>query len=216
MTTGAALDPLEAIRQERLGLCDYLQTLTPEEWEGESLCQGWTVKDVVAHLTTSTRTTLKDIAVGMVRARGDFDRMEMDRALAIAGRFTPQELTAQIRQTAGSAARAPFSSPLDPLADILIHGQDIARPLGHERPIDPVRAIAALDHVATSRWYGTRERFDGLHVTATDAAWALGTGELTVEGSIADILLVSTGRAVALSGMTGAGAPVLADRLRRP
>lgn len=57
MTAEPAFDALEATRRERLDLCDHLDTLGPEQWQVPSLCDGWTVKDVVAHLTTSTRTT---------------------------------------------------------------------------------------------------------------------------------------------------------------
>ncbi|MCP2197825.1 hypothetical protein LX90_001489 [Lentzea flava] len=69
------------------------------------------------------------------------------------------QLIAQIRETAASPKRAPGAAPIDPLVDFLVHGQDIARPLGRvrEMPLEPARA--ALDHVMKSPFYGARKRF---------------------------------------------------------
>ena len=67
---------------ERLELCAWLEELTASDWAATSLCAGWSVHDVVAHLTTSTRTSLFDFVGGMVRYRGNFDRMEAERAKA--------------------------------------------------------------------------------------------------------------------------------------
>ena len=62
-------------RAERLGLADFLDDLDDHEWTAESLCPGWTVLDVLAHLTLSTRVTLGATIAGIVRARGDWNRM---------------------------------------------------------------------------------------------------------------------------------------------
>lgn len=213
MPEPSAPDLLEATRRERLELCGFLDMLTPQQWQAASLCPGWTVMDVVAHLTTSTRTGIRDMAVGMIRARGDFDRMEHGRAVALSRTTTPQELVGMLRDTAGSAARAPFTSPVDPLLDVLVHGQDVSRPLGRPRPMAPGRAVPALDHAVASRWYGARERFVGLRLDATDADWAHGDGDRIVSGPVADLLLVATGRPAGLPVLVGSGTTVLADRL---
>jgi uncharacterized protein (TIGR03083 family) len=41
----------QAIDEERLRLAEVLDQLTEKEWRHQSLCEGWTVCDVVAHLT---------------------------------------------------------------------------------------------------------------------------------------------------------------------
>lgn len=213
MTTEPTFDPLDATRRERLNLCDHLDTLTSEQSNVPSLCSGWTVKDVVAHLTTSTQTTLGGLTVGIIRAGGNFDRMERMRALALSERFTTAELVETLRRTAGSASRAPFSSPLDPLLDVLVHGQDITRPLDQPRPMVLERAEPALEHAVTSRWYGAKARFDGLRIQSTDTSWAVGDGQLHVAGPTADLMLVATGRPAGLSALKGSGVAVLANRL---
>lgn len=186
------------VRDERLSLADFLDGLDEHEWRVDSLCQGWTVHDVAAHLTLSTRTTLRMVVREAVRARGSFDRMEATLARERAARFSPAELVAQLRETAGSAHRTPGAGPLDPLVDALVHGQDVARPLGRARvmPLEP--AVAALDHVKDSRFYGARRRFRNTRLVATDRDWSAGTGPHEVRGPVAELLMAATGRDAAV------------------
>src|SRR5256885_14810123 len=44
------LESRRIMRDERRDLRRFLPTLTPEQWQTPSLCRGWTVRDVVAHL----------------------------------------------------------------------------------------------------------------------------------------------------------------------
>ncbi|WP_082309952.1 maleylpyruvate isomerase family mycothiol-dependent enzyme [Nonomuraea sp. SBT364] len=191
------------VRAERLGLDDH-------EWRADSLCSGWTVHDVAAHMTLSTRTTPLVVLRGVIRARGDFNRMVADLARERAARFGRAELVAQLRESAGSARRTLGAGPLDPLVDALVHGQDIARPLGRTRemPVEP--AAAALGHVLTSSFYGARERFRDTRLTATDCAWSAGDGPREVRAPVADLLLAATGRP------TGKPAPPAPAATARP
>ena len=201
-----------AIRSERLDLCSYLEAVGPDAWSTPSLCGDWTIHEVVAHLTLSTRESWRDFLVGMIRHRGNFDRLVAAQARARAARFSPSELIEQLRVSAESTARAPGSGPLDPLLDLLVHGQDIARPLGHERRPPTDSAIAALDHALTSRWYGARRRVAGVRLVASDAEWANGTGP-EVHGPLSAFLLVATGRPAGLEDLVGDGLVTLTPRL---
>ena len=81
----ALLPPPEieaAVRAERLRLGDYLTDLDAADWDVRSLCTAWTVREVVAHLTTATRATIRSLLVHAIKARGNFDRMEADQAHA--------------------------------------------------------------------------------------------------------------------------------------
>jgi uncharacterized protein (TIGR03083 family) len=206
---------LSWVTAERLGLADFLADLDDHEWKVASLCAGWTVHDVVAHLTLSTRSTFLGTVRDAIRARGDFNRMEADQARRRSARFGPAELVEQFRETAGSARRALGSRPLDPLVDVLVHGQDIARPLGRVREMSAERAIAALDHVRTdtSPAYGARKRLRGTRLVATDVEWSAGDGSDEVRGPVGDLLLLATGRAAGLAGLSGPGAERIAATL---
>ncbi len=206
-------DPLVAVEIERIDLCRLLDTLDDTQWAAPSLCDGWTVTDVVAHLTTSTRTGLRDMLASMVRARFDFERAEADTARRIAGTTDPATLVQMLRDHAGLGKHAPGSSTLDQLLDVIVHAQDIARPLDIDHPIHPARAIPALDHALASRWYGAKRRFADVRLAATDTEWASTSGDHNLEAPLADLLLLATGRAAGLADATGAGAAVVAERL---
>lgn len=200
------------VEQERLDLADLLDDLGPEEWARPSLARGWTVQDVVAHLTLTTRLSPLAAVTGVLRARGDLNRMIGDSARARAAQYTPAELVAQLRETAGSARRPLGTQPPDPLVDMLVHGQDIARPLGRTREMPSPAVAAALDHAWGSSFYGARKRFAGLRLRATDLDWSAGEGE-EVRGPAGDLLLLATGRPAGLDALDGPGVTQAAARM---
>jgi uncharacterized protein (TIGR03083 family) len=188
-----------AIDAERSSLADLLDELTEEEWNHLSLCEGWRVRDVAAHLTFAT-ARVRDVAGPVLRARGNFDRMVCDSAVDRATAPTA-ELVAAIRAMVGSRRRAPGVTHLEPLIDVLVHGQDVAVPLGRRRAMPLDAAAAAATRVWTMRWpftiaFGARRRLAGLRLEATDADWAAGTGD-RIEGPVEGLLLLLTGRVAA-------------------
>ncbi|WP_328989695.1 maleylpyruvate isomerase family mycothiol-dependent enzyme [Kribbella sp. NBC_01245] len=201
-------------KAERLSLADFLEELREDEWQADSLCAGWTVRDVAAHMTMSTRTTWSVVLKTVFRARLSFDRMETILATERARRFTPAELIAQLRETAGSPHRTPGAGILDPLLDALVHGQDIARPLGRVRrmPIEP--AIHAANHVIGSKFYGAHRRLRDTRLVATDCDWSAGTGTQDLRGPLADLILVATGRPAGLPTLTGTATSRLTTTLK--
>jgi uncharacterized protein (TIGR03083 family) len=139
--------------------------------------------------------------------------MVADDARARAAAFPPDVLVGQLRANAGSPHRPFGSRPIDPLVDALVHGQDIARPLGRPRPMPADRAVPALEHVLGSRWYGARKRFRGVRLVATDGDRSFGDGSAELRGPAGDLLLVATGRPSGLGALTGDGVDLVVDRL---
>ncbi len=186
-----------AVDRERLDLADLLDDLTAAEWDRPSLCAGWRVRDVAAHLALA-QTGPARAAVDLARAGGSLRRMIHDTAVRHA-QHPPAVLTARIRGMAGSRRTAPGVTPLEPLLDVLVHGQDIAVPLGRERHMPVEAAGTAATRVWTMPWpmNTTFPRVRGVRLVATDATWAAGEGEL-VEGPIAALLMVLTGRTEAV------------------
>jgi uncharacterized protein (TIGR03083 family) len=192
---------------ERRSLADLLDGLSEEQWAHPSLCAGWRVRDVAAHLTLA-HTGPGGAAVGMVRARGSFDRMVHDTARRHAAVPTAQ-LVAELRGMAGSRRRAPGVSHLEPMLDLLVHGQDIALPLGRVRAMPVAAAAAAATRVWTMGWpmsraFRARARLRGLELVATDTGWRAGEGR-RVEGPVEALLLLLTGRSAALDRLAGPG-----------
>src|SRR5215470_1792805 len=90
----------QVIDEQRLSLAGLLEQLSDEEWRQPSLCTGWTVRDVAAHLTLQQLGPGGVIAM-MARWRGSMDRTIHYAARRRAARPTGQ-IIAEIRDMAGS------------------------------------------------------------------------------------------------------------------
>lgn len=97
-----------------------------------------------------------------------------------------------------------------------MHGQDIAIPLGRRRdmPLEAAAVAATRDWTMGFPFYA-RRRLAGLRLDATDVDWSVGQGAV-VEGPIAALLLVLTGRPAGLAALSGDGMADLTSRLCTP
>jgi uncharacterized protein (TIGR03083 family) len=206
----AAVDA--AVSAERRRLADSVADLTDEQWATPSLCTAWTVRDVIAHLTVTTRLTVPRLLRAAVRARGSFDRMEVDLAAQRAAAYTTAELVAQLRESADSTRRFPGSTPMDPLMDLVVHAQDVARPLDRRHVSPPDVVAACLAYVATNRFMGGPQRLAGVRLVSADTGWTSGDGA-ELRGPDVDLLLVAAGRRAGLDALDGPGTAVVAGRL---
>src|SRR4030088_2117198 len=191
----------QTIDEERLSLAGFLEDLTAEDWETASLCAGWRVRDVAAHLTLAHIGMLPAI-LATARARGNFNRMIRDTAVRQA-RLPAGQYAVLLRGMAGSRKTAPGVTCLEPLTDVLVHGQDMAIPLGRTRPIPAPAAATAATRVWAMGWpFHAQRKLAGLSILATDHPWSAGQGP-HIEGPIAAILLLLTGRPAALPQLSG-------------
>jgi uncharacterized protein (TIGR03083 family) len=183
----------DTIHHERDRLRELLRSLDHAEWDQPSLCAGWQVRDVAAHTISSSDYSVVDMVTGVIRARGDFNRL-MDRLAREQGARPVEDIIARYERQATSRRRPPGTKPQDPLVDVLVHSQDIAIPLGrdHPMPMEPAREAAAF---VWSRGfpYDAQRKHAGTRFVATDVDFTAGEGE-TVEAPIAAILLRMTGR----------------------
>jgi len=192
------------IAEQRRGLADLLQGLTAEQWRTPSLCTGWSVRDVAAHVALAPQPPgLGSMLVEGVRARGSFDRLNHDLAVRHATRPTDR-IVAELREHADSRRLPAVTSYRNIVPDILVHGQDIAIPLGLPHPVPVPAAVAGATRVWRMGWpFWARRRLGDVRLVATDADWTAGQGR-EVRGPIDAILLLLTGRAAtALPRLTG-------------
>jgi uncharacterized protein (TIGR03083 family) len=197
-------DVWELVHRERRALVDDLEGLTPEQWEVPSLCGGWTVHDVAAHLVDNARTTRLGIVVAMVRARFDFDRQN-DTGVAREKGATPAETLDRLRAVAERRTTPP--APLDSrLVEEVVHGEDVRRPLDVSRDYPTETVERALAHqLRTSVGLGGgKQRAAGLRLVATDVDWSHGEGA-EVSGPLVSLLMAVSGRGGALDDLTGPG-----------
>ena len=197
-----------AIHAQRAALADILDTLTEAEWAHDSLCAGWTVRDVAAHVISSADAGIGEIVTAMLRARGNFNRCMFDVAKRRSARPTAQ-IVADYRRLGGSRRHPPGTTKWDPLVDVLVHTQDIVRPLGRVRPMPPELAAAAGHYLWGKGFpYHAQQRLGGLRLTATDVDFAVGTGA-PVSGPMGSVLLLLAGRTASIPELTGEGVGVL-------
>ncbi|AQA06538.1 hypothetical protein BVC93_19575 [Mycobacterium sp. MS1601] len=191
------------IDRERADLAEQLDTLTDEQWATGSLCDGWTVRAVAAHLTHS-QLSAPHMLTAMVRSGFRFNTM-MQQLVTADGR-APDQLVAGLRAAVGSRRRPPGTTPTDPLMDVLVHGQDIAIPLGIDRPMPAPAACVVAKHLWRMRFpMNPRRALRGVRLVAVDADFAVGDGEL-VTAPIRDLVLVLSGRR-ALSALSPGATP---------
>ncbi|MBU2695496.1 maleylpyruvate isomerase family mycothiol-dependent enzyme [Pimelobacter sp. 30-1] len=198
------------VHAERAALVADLAEVDAARWETPSLCPGWSVHDVVAHLIDNARTTRLGIVRAMVRARFDFDRQNADGVRRERG-ATPAETLDRLRAVVTRTTTPP--APLDSrLVEEVVHGEDVRRPLGITHTYAPTAVERALHYQARTSvsMGGAKQRIAGLRLEATDAELALGeAGGTVVRGPAVALLLAASGRTAALDDLSGAGVDAL-------
>jgi uncharacterized protein (TIGR03083 family) len=204
----------QLVAAERAALVADLERLDEDRWREPSLCAGLSVEEVVAHLTAGASSGSLRWFAGLARCRFDVDRM-VDMRLREQLGSTPGETLRWFRAVVDS--RTAPSAHVDAwLGEIVVHGEDVRRPLG----IDHGYAPAALERVA--RFYAARDftvpskrRSAGLRLVASDGPFTAGEGP-AVRGRTLDLVLAMAGRPVALDHLEGPGLPVFAARVVEP
>jgi uncharacterized protein (TIGR03083 family) len=195
---------------ERASLVEELEGLRDEQWDTPSLCDRWTVRDVVAHMTATARITPGSFFPKLVGAGFSLRRLQAKDIVTQRG-SSPAETLAHFKSVASSTTGPPGPKETM-LGETLVHAEDVRRPLGiaHGYPVDAL--VATTDFYKGSNLVlGTKRRIDGLGLDATDAAWSHGVGPL-VSGPILDLVLAMTGRTAGLDRLEGDGVAVLRDR----
>jgi uncharacterized protein (TIGR03083 family) len=200
-----------AIDTQRLRVAALLDALDDDEWLRPSLCDGWTVRDVAAHLTLQQLGPghAPMIVAALARARGDMNRAIHDMACRRAATTPTVQLIAEIRAMVGSRRYNIGVTPRETLTDILVHGLDIAVPLGRPLEIAPDAAVEAATRLWTMRWprpLPATRVLRGFRFVASDVDWTIGEGQ-EVSGPIEAILLVVAGRSVAGSRLSAPSVP---------
>ncbi len=207
-------DEWQAVADERAALVADLEWFGVGAWRTPSLCEGLSVEEVVAHLTAGASSGPVRWLAGLARCRFDVDRM-VDMRLREQLGGTPAETLARFRGVVRS--RTAPSWHVDAwLGEIVVHGEDIRRPLGIKHAYAP----AALGRVA--RFYAARDftvpskrRTAGLRLEATDGSFTAGEGPV-VRGRTVDLVLAMAGRPVALEHLAGPGLTAFAARVVEP
>jgi uncharacterized protein (TIGR03083 family) len=201
------------VADERRRAADLLAGLTAEQLRQPSLCAGWSVHEVAAHLISYLRFGRTRLYLGMLRTAADLDRVNLRLASREARRPTP-EIVGVLRARAGCPLTIPRSGHDPILTDLVIHDLDMRVPLGIPRDTPEQRLRLALDHLVTAPalGFGMGDRLRGLRLLATDTGWSHGTGA-PVSGPAESVLLAIAGRTAGMDALAGDGVPLLRHRL---
>ncbi|MFI2352053.1 maleylpyruvate isomerase family mycothiol-dependent enzyme [Streptomyces sp. NPDC019443] len=188
-----ATDIRAAIAAERQELAALLDGLSAEEWDAPTLCAGWRVREVAAHMTMGFRYSLPKMARELVRARGNLHRMTDRCAHKDAATYSTRELAALLRDNASHPWRPPVGGIEAALGHDVIHGLDITVALNLDRrvPEDRLRILLESINARTLKFFGADLR--GIELRATDLGWSFGTGT-PLSGAAQDLLLLAYGR----------------------
>lgn len=194
-------------------MAELLCGLTPEQLGTQSLCDAWTVREVAAHLVTYLRFGQLKIYTGITLGLGDLGPANRRLARYYA-RESDRQLIDRLTRGAHSRITVPRSGYDPVLADAVLHDLDVRLPLGLERAIPEEHLLVSFHHLANeaSPGYAMGSRLEGLRIEATDTGWSAGAGA-PVRGTIEDVLLSISGRAVALDRIDGDGAELLRARV---
>jgi uncharacterized protein (TIGR03083 family) len=177
---------------QRAEIADLLEGLDADQWMAQSLCNGWRVRDVAAHLAHSHMRRGRAV-LEAVKSGFRFD--PMIRRLATEDKRSQAEIVAALRGMVGARRKVPGTSVQQPLIELLVHGQDIAVPLGLDLPMPTEAAVEAANRLSGMKFpLNARARLDGTRMVATDADFAAGEGR-EVRAPIRDIVMVLAGRA---------------------
>ncbi len=203
-------DMWTTIAAERGALADDLAGLPDEAWTTPSLCGGWTVHDVLAHMTSTAAMTPPKFLGGFIASGFNFPKLAA-KGIAEHRGSSPAEALRNFRAQQHSTSSPP-GPKLSWLGETIVHSEDIRRPLGirHAFPVEAVRSVFDF-YKGSNTLIGTKSRIDGLTLRATDTDWSHGSGPV-VEGPILALLVAATGRRAACDELTGEGVETLRSR----
>jgi uncharacterized protein (TIGR03083 family) len=196
-------------RQTRAELNEEIQALTDDDMAVMTCCDPWTVKHLVAHLTALGNQSVPNFMLGMLKARGKFDRFvssDLEKHMN-----TTNEMKAAFDATLARTKPSPGPKYVM-LGEYTVHGEDIRRALGRrgDHPAERLRPLAEM-YAATKPPIDGKRRTEGLSLRATDGNWSIGEGP-EVAGPGIDLVRAISGRTDAYDTLEGPGLETLRSR----
>ena len=193
MSASTEIDLQAAVAAEFLALAERLAGLADDGWDTPSLCAGWRVREVVAHMSMPVRYSPEEFQAKLRECGGDFTRLSDWVAFRDAALPT-DVLVGNLRDEMMHRWVPPGGGPMGALNHVVIHGLDVTVPIDFSRqpPEETIRAV--LDDLTEG---GTHAHFGvalaGLSLRTTDIDWSFGSGT-PITGPATDLALLLCGR----------------------
>ena len=201
-----------AVANKRRQIATLLEGLDDTQMATPSLCAGWDVKTVGAHLACSVADGFS-AAMRMALRRGSLARA-IDELAHRRAQLPAADIVTTLRQRANYPLSPPVFGPVAPFTDILIHAGDIRIPLSLPFDPDPEQVALALDFL-TGTWpfgFVPLGRLRGISLRGIDIDRSWGKGA-EVRGPVAALMMAASGRTALLHHLDGPGLPRLRQRL---
>lgn len=143
-------------------LADLLDAASDAQWDTASLCAGWRVREVVAHMTMAARYPQEQFMAELQRCGFDFTRLSNEIAARDA-RLPAGELIKNLRSEVMQHWAPPGGGYRGALNHAVIHGLDVTVPLGVPRLAPDQTILVILDDLTEG---DVNERF-GIDVAGT-------------------------------------------------
>ncbi|HEX7995944.1 MAG TPA: maleylpyruvate isomerase family mycothiol-dependent enzyme, partial [Streptosporangiaceae bacterium] len=149
MTTSPMTEPdlMPAITAERQDLADLLGGLPEGAWDAPTLCDGWRVRELVAHLTMPFRYSGARFVAELARSGGRFGAVADRCARRDAARIPAEGLLAALRDNVTNPWKPPGGGLTGALTHDVVHGLDMTVPLGVGRRVPKERLRIVLASV---------------------------------------------------------------------
>jgi len=168
------------------------ELLPGQDWDHPSLCVGWRVRELIAHLTMPARYTAEQFGLELAAANGDFALLS-NLIAARDGELPSEKLLADLNSPVLAGWQPPGGGAIGALNHVVVHGLDATNALGLPRACSDQAARIILDDLAG----GGADRFGvqlaGLQLVASDLDWQFGSGR-TVTGSAAELISLACNR----------------------
>ena len=206
------MDTWTSIKDGREALGDYLAGLSADDWNKPSLCTGWSVQDVAAHMLVIPTVPKGQVFRSFLGSGFNLDKMNAKFVNKMTAEMSTAEIAAKTSASAGSHLMPPGLKVPGVLTELAVHSSDISEGVGTPFTLPVEAYVAALDHLKDVQpVFGSKKRIAGLTLRATDTEWTTGSGP-TVEGSAQQLLLAVAGRRRALDRLSGDGLATLRAR----
>jgi uncharacterized protein (TIGR03083 family) len=201
-----------AVADERRLIASLIDNLDDAQLATPSLCTGWNIKTVAAHLVSVFADNFWVFQWIALRRGGE--HRAIDELARRRAQLPASAIAAALRQQADHRLSPPITGPLSGLADVLVHGGDIKIPLGLPFEPDAQRTALTLDFLTGPRPFGfvPRGRLRGICLRGTDIDRDWGGGA-EIRGTAAALMMAASGRTALLPMLDGPGLPILRQRL---
>ncbi len=207
-------DTFALIARQRRAVADVLESLSSDEWKTPSLCEGWRVQELAAHLTMPFRVSNPKFFLSVLASGGSIAKV-MDKFARSHANESPAQLVAFLRDSADSHFVPPTFPAVSSLNEIVVHGFDLAIPTRRHVEVPEEVSRLVLDYLVSPKAgsvHTKRGLAQGVRLVGTDSEWSWGVGP-EVRGSNFGLIMLLARRPIGFEHVSGEGVDLVRRHL---